>query len=85
MSLGVNNKIKRSLLEEEKDFALVNHKMAVIQRWDPTTGEANSVTRIIMQSFFNRDEALILPLPRVLFQNIVHGSGYPCSRNLQFN
>lgn len=85
MPLGVNNKIQRSSVEEEKDFSLVNHKMAVIYRWDTTMGKANSVTGFIMQSFFNRGEELILPLSRVLFQNIVRGSGYPYSRNLQFN
>lgn len=44
VSLGINKKIQRSSVEEEKDFVLVNHKMAVIHRWDIIMGKANSVT-----------------------------------------
>lgn len=52
--LEFSNRIQRTSVEEEKDFALDIHKTPVIHKWDTAIEKMNSVTIFIMQSIFNR-------------------------------
>lgn len=52
--LEFSNRIQRTTVEEEKAFALDNHKMPVIHKWDTSIEKTNSITIFIMQSIFNR-------------------------------